>query len=249
LVVVGIGIQWGGQTTLAARAAIAGAERVLFAVNDPWAARWIRQQNPTAEALPYPRDGRLRRDIYQQMVDRILAVLNEGRRTCAVFYGNPAVLTQPAHEAIRRARLGGFAARMLPGVSSIDCLFADLGVDPGNGCQIFEAGDFLSRRPCFDVHTGLILCQIGLIGNHGPYDDADEVERRDGLCRLGAHLETHYRHEHEAVIYEAATHPLRQPRCHRITIGGLVSAEVREVSTLYVPPLAPRHHERGNQVA
>jgi hypothetical protein len=33
---------------------------------------------------------------------------------------------------------------MLPAVSAEDCLFADLGVDPGAaGCQSHEAADFL----------------------------------------------------------------------------------------------------------
>jgi maleate cis-trans isomerase len=32
---------------------------------------------------------------------------------------------------------------MLPAVSSLDCLFCDLGVDPSTGCQIVEATDLL----------------------------------------------------------------------------------------------------------
>ncbi|WP_437898926.1 hypothetical protein [Sorangium sp. So ce124] len=53
LIIVGTGIQWGGQMTLAARRAIEQADRVLFAVADPWNARWIRGLNPAAESLPY----------------------------------------------------------------------------------------------------------------------------------------------------------------------------------------------------
>jgi hypothetical protein len=38
---------------------------------------------------------------------------------------------------------------MLPGISAEDCLFADLGIDPGiYGCQSYEATDFLANgRP------------------------------------------------------------------------------------------------------
>ena len=45
----------------------------------------------------------------------------------------------------------GFNAQMLAGISAEDCLFADLGLDPGkNGCQSFEATDFLIRRRQFE---------------------------------------------------------------------------------------------------
>jgi precorrin-3B methylase len=137
LIVVGTGIQWAGQTTHAARRAIEQAERVLFAVADPWTVRWVRSLHPGAESLPYPQDGRPRRQIYREMVDRILAELHQGLRVCAVFYGHPGVLTRASHEAILAARNAGWPAQMLPGVSALDCLYADLGVDPGQaGCQI-----------------------------------------------------------------------------------------------------------------
>ena len=42
LVVVGTGIQWGGQTTLAAQRAIQAADRVLFAVADAGTVAWLR---------------------------------------------------------------------------------------------------------------------------------------------------------------------------------------------------------------
>jgi hypothetical protein len=85
---------------------------------------------------------------------------------CVVFYGHPGVFVQPAHEAIRVARLEGFTARMLPGISAEDCLFADIEVDPGvYACQSFEATDFLVRKRKFDPRSPLVLWQIGSIGD------------------------------------------------------------------------------------
>ncbi len=65
---VGTDIQWGGQMTHAARRAIAEADRVLFAVADPWSARWVRSLKPSAESLPYASGQGPRRDIYAEMV-------------------------------------------------------------------------------------------------------------------------------------------------------------------------------------
>ncbi|WP_434048606.1 MULTISPECIES: SAM-dependent methyltransferase [Sorangium] len=236
---MGIGIQWAGQTTLAAQRAIQQADRVLFAVADAWAARWVRSLNPAAESLPYGKGKTPRRSIYAEMVERILAEVRKGLKVCAVFYGHPGVLASPAHAAVRQARDEGFSARMLPGVSSIDCLFADLGVDPGrDGLQIFEATDFLIRGREVDARTPLVLCQIGGVGCAGVFDPSDASRIRRGLEALGERLRQSYPAAHEVVIYEAAAHPLASPRLDRVALSALSAAPVDDVSTLYVPPAA-----------
>ncbi|WP_437962992.1 SAM-dependent methyltransferase (plasmid) [Sorangium sp. So ce119] len=235
---MGTGIQWGGQTTLAARGAIEKADRVLFAVADSLASQWVLGLNPRAEQLSYPLDGRRRKRIYLDMVERIMAEVEAGHRVCAVFYGHPGVLTFPAHEAIRRARSEGFSARMLPGVSSIDCLIADLGLDPGqDGCQVFEATLFLTRPRVVDVHTPMFLCQIGMIGNLGSFNPSNQERLRRGLAALGEALCLLFPRTHEAVIYEASTLLVKPPRADRIALGDLEDALVSELSTLYVPPI------------
>ena len=170
LTVVGTGIQLVGHLTLAAKAWIEQADKVLFAVADPVTAKWLQTLNPTAEALPYNTNNQRRRETYREMVDRILAEVRQELNVCAVFYGHPGVFAYPTHEAIKQARHEGFRAQMLPGISAEDCLFADLGIDPGrNGCQSFEATDFLIRRRKFDPTSALILWQIAMTGNLGFY--------------------------------------------------------------------------------
>jgi len=56
------------------------------------------------------------------MVERILKNVKDGFKVCVVFYGHPGVFVQPSHEAIRIARLEGFSARMLPGISAEELL-------------------------------------------------------------------------------------------------------------------------------
>lgn len=240
LVVVGTGIQAGGQTTLAAQRAIERADRVLFAVVDPLAVAWVRTLHPGAESLPYPMDDTPRRQTYLEMVERILAELRKGQRVCAVFYGHPGVFTLPAHQAVARARSEGFRARMLPGVSALDCLVADLGVDPGHdGCQMYEATDFLIRGRGFDAHVPLVLWQVGFIGNLGFFDQGDGAGRARGLAILAEALRARYAPDHEVVLYEAAVLPTDAPRIERVALADLARATVTDLSTLYVPPRAP----------
>jgi len=237
LLIVGTGIQWAGQTTLAARGAIERADRVFYAVADPLAARWIKSLNASAEALPYPRDGRPRRSIYQEMTDLLLAAVRQGQRVCAVFYGHPGVLANTPHQLLQEARREGLSVRMLPGVSALDCLYTDLGVDPGrDGCQVYEATDFLLRSRLVDARVPLILCQVGLIGEEGVFDPSRTERIRSGLTVLAEVLGRHYPADTACVLYEAATHPLEPARMERVALRALADAPVSAVSTLYVPP-------------
>lgn len=237
LTVVGTGIQLAGHLTLAAKAWIEQADKVLFAVADPLTAKWLRELNPAAEALPYNTNNQRRRETYQEIVNRILTEVRRGGKVCAVFYGHPGVFADPAHQAIQQARREGFNAQMLPGISAEDCLFADLGLDPGkNGCQSFEATDFLIRRRKFDPCTALILWQIAFTGNLGFYQAGSHAH---GLTVLGEALEMYYGSKHEVIVYEAAVYPTFEPVIQPTSLSKLPEAQVSEVSTLYVPPKAP----------
>lgn len=235
LTVVGTGIQLAGQITTVAKAWIEQADKVLFAVADPATAQWLASLNSTAEPLPYNRNNRRRKQTYTQMVERILAEVRGGVNVCAVFYGHPGVFADPAHEAIRQARQEGFRAEMLPGISAEDCLFADLGVDPGKrGCQSFEATDFLIRRRKFDPTSVLILWQIALIGNQGFPQEGGHLR---GLRVLTEVLQNFYAPNRRAIVYEAAVyHPVCKPAIQKMPLEKLPEAKVTEASTLYIPP-------------
>jgi hypothetical protein len=238
LAIVGIGIQWEGQTTLAARRAIERADVVLCAVADGHAAAWLCALNERAESFVYPRDGRARREIYRAMVDRIVVSLQEGNRVCAVFYGSPSLLTWPAHEALRVARRQGFPACMLPAVSFLDCLLTDLHIDPGEqGCSLYEAGEFLRTRRVVDPYGHLILAQVAAIGEHGTLDECQHARVVGSLGLLVRRLTAIYPPSHPTILYEAAAHPLASFRADVVPLAALPEVRVGERSTLYLPPL------------
>jgi uncharacterized protein YabN with tetrapyrrole methylase and pyrophosphatase domain len=235
LTVVGTGIQFIGQLTLEAHAHIKQAEKVLFLVSEPLTADWIRDVNPTAESLyPYYQQGKSRMIAYVEMIERILCELRKGLRVCAVFYGHPGVFVYPSHEAIKQARLEGYSAKMLPGISAEDCLYADLGIDPAStGCQSFEATDFLIHKRKFDTGCSLILWQIGCIGDLTfslePYDSR-------GLHVLAEYLCQYYNATHPVIIYEAAEYPIFDPTIEHVLLAKLPEAQISPISTLYIPP-------------
>jgi uncharacterized protein YabN with tetrapyrrole methylase and pyrophosphatase domain len=220
--------------TVEARISIESADKVLYAVADAVTETAIKKMNSTAESLqPFYKPGKYCLLTYQEMVDRILFFLRKRLTVCAVFYGHPGVFVFSSHEAIEQARREGFRAVMLPGTSSEDNLFADLGVDPAtSGCQTFETTDFLIRRRKFDPTSHLILWQIGNIGNWKP----ERQDTSSNLLALVEVLEEHYGPDHEVVLYLAAQYVSCEPMIERVRLSKLPQAPISTVTTLYVPP-------------
>jgi hypothetical protein len=236
LVIAGSGIKLVGHMTLEAKATIEQADKVLYVVNESAMARWIHRLNPTAESLHTLYEaGKPRQETYAEMIEAILAEVRRGRRVCAVFYGHPGIFVNPGWEAIRQARAEGYEATMLPGISAEDCLFVDLALDPAqDGCQSYEATDFLLRPRRYDPAVPLILWQIGVVGEKGI---PDSEPSRHGLQILAEVLEKEYGPEHEVVIYEATLYPIFDPVILHVPLKELPTAEFTPIATLYVPPL------------
>jgi uncharacterized protein YabN with tetrapyrrole methylase and pyrophosphatase domain len=244
LVVVGTGIKLIAHTTAEARDAMARAERLFFLVDDPATEEWLRRLNATATSLrEHYAEGKPRRRTYQEIATRLVAAVQSGFDVCAAFYGHPGVFVDPSHDAIRRLRRGGYPARMLPGISTEDCLFADVGVDPGDrGCQSFEATDFLLYRRRFDPTSALVLWQVGLLGEPSVrLGMTARVERIEMLVRV---LRRSYPARHRVVLYEAAQFLVCEPVIRRVALSRLARTPIRPVTTIYVPPLGDRPENR-----
>jgi precorrin-6B methylase 1 len=239
LTIVGTGIKAVSHLTVEARLAVQSAEKLFYLVADPVTAHWLEKQNPSAESL-FRFYGRRkdRTTTYLQMVRHVLRVVRRGRSVCVAFYGHPGVFAFPPHEAARRAKAEGYRVRMLPGISAEDCLIADVGLDPGRtGCQSFEASDFLINHRRFDDTSLLILWQIGVIGERAlPSDNCN----REALRVLVDRLCESYAPSHRVIVYESAVHLAARSKVLRIPLSDLPNSPVTAISTLCIPPNAPR---------
>jgi uncharacterized protein YabN with tetrapyrrole methylase and pyrophosphatase domain len=239
LVVVGTGIRTVGQLTGEAIAWMERADEIVHLVADPVAEALIQHVKPKqAFSLQgFYGDGKPRMQSYEEMIEFILSRVRAGALVVGAFYGHPGVFAYPPHESIRRARAEGYTAFMLPGVSSEDCLFADLGVDPAvNGCQSYEATDFLLNSRLFDPSSQLVLWQVGAL--------CDWTYRTSGydlraLPLLVDKLLSAYPPDHEVVIYEAAMFPGCEPVITRTPLAYLASMPISAACTLYLKPARP----------
>ena len=209
---------------------------MLYLLSDPVAQSSVRRAGSGARSL-YPAclaapDGDA---PWEPLIEEVLAPVRQGRAACAAFDGHPGVFLAPAHEAIRRARAEGYPARMFPAVSSLDCLFADLGIDPGEtGCHVHRASELLSRRRAPDTSATLVVLQLGAIGLNGYASKPNWA----GLPTLVDHLLHSYPGSHEVIVYEASAYPMAEPLVVRVPLERLAEAPLTPLATLVLPPAA-----------
>jgi uncharacterized protein YabN with tetrapyrrole methylase and pyrophosphatase domain len=234
LVVVGTGYHIAGQTTSEALDCLRESDAVFYLVYDALTESWVRSLNPTAVSLlKYVKPGRPSIDCCNAMVNRILSAVGRGLDVCAAFSGHPCICLYPSHEAVRRVRSQGFRARILPGVSALDCMFADLGVDPiRNGYRVLDATAFLIYGYKPQPSSALILLQIGNIGRTAEGQSADVQAKTKVLREV---LEKSYPACHPVILYETAPNPLVEPRMQRVSLSKLDKQEIRFTTTLYIP--------------
>lgn len=235
LIIAGLGLH-PGQCTLEARAALIAADIVFVQAGEADMLAWVRELNGRTLSLQDFYAGRATRlDAYAAMAEAMLAPVRRGLRVCAAFYGHPGVFVSPSHIARGRAAEEGLLVLMLPGVSAEDCLFADLGVDPGqSGLQSYEARDFFVHARQIDATAPLVLWQPIVV------DEAalSGFNSRLGAIRaLAAALMEIYPPSHEIILYEAAVRMDESARIEKLTLANLERAQFAQETTLYVPAL------------
>lgn len=241
LVVVGTGIRSIAQITTEAAAWIRAADIVCYALADPLTERWVVEHAARAEDLSrYYDEATTRLVTYARMAARLVDHARAGRTVVGVFYGHPGVFTDPSHDAVALARAEGIPAQMLPGVSAEDCLFADLGIDPGLGArESYEATEMLlrGRTPSADAHV--VIWQIAVLAQRG----YDRRAATSDLRPLVDHLARTYPPDHVVTHYQGAQLVLAAPVVERVPLRDLVDLRVSVSSTLYVPPLRTRPYD------
>jgi hypothetical protein len=243
LVCVGIGMTLGSHIGTLARNQIEQADVVFTGVSDGVVELWLRRMNNDVRSLqPYYCEGKSRMQTYRQMVDAMLTEVRAGRQVCGAFYGHPGVFAWAPHKAVAIARSEGYRAHMEPGVSAEDCLYADLGIDPGTyGCQHYEASQLLLYQRRIDPTAYLVLWQAGLVGDQSLTRFSTGAAYRQVLVDV---LARDYPLEHEVIIYRAATLPIQRARIERLALTDLPQAVVEAADTLVVPPVGPMRIDR-----
>ena len=180
--------------------------------------------------------GQDRLTTYKEQATTVLDAALDGGPVGLAVYGHPLILAMPSMFILRTAPPLGLQVRVVPGISALDCLLADLGVDPFiTGVQAHEATDLmLFRRPLLPS-LATVLWQVGSLETRlhtlGP-------SRPERLVGLQDYLTQFFPPDHPAFAVSTAVRDDQQPEIHRMTLADLPrhSALLHLGVTVYLPP-------------
>ena len=201
----------------------------------------------------YPTDASAdRRAAYIQGTEAVLREICKGRRCCVVEYGHPTVAAQQSELLLREARRLGYPTVVLPGISCVDALWADLGLDPAPGCLVATADSLLESAPLRDaIGRGLphlVLLMPDAVGDAG--SGADLASGSQSLADAPAWhellglLQRKYGLAARCVLYRAPlwasmtrpcmlSVPIASLAC-RSCVDGLIAAWGGDLGTMYL---------------
>ena len=187
----------------------------------------------------YKEDGH-RLTAYHHMAVQVLEAALDHPPVTFAMHGHPIVGTYAPFLIRDMAGLLDLEVLVLPGISAMDSLFAELMVDPCvSGMQMYEATDLLLRRRPLQPDVPALIWQIGNLETRLHTTRVSKPERFEGLRE---HLLRFYPPRHGVTAAYSTPHPLMPSTAHRLLLQDLCDhAPVLHAGfTLFVPPVNER---------
>jgi len=240
--IVGLGVLNVDHITRETERVIRRSNEVLYVDTGVATRTYLKSLCPRVTSLfetSYEEDGH-RLNAYHRMAARVLDAAMDHPPVAFAMHGHPIVGVYAPFLIRDMARLLGLEVRVLPGISAMDCLFAELMVDPCvAGMQMYEATDLLLRRRPLQPDVPALIWQIGCVETRL---HTTRVSRSERFERLRSHLLRFYPPEHQATAAYSTPHPLMPSTVHRFVLQDIrkYAHLLHAGFTLYVPPV----HER-----
>lgn len=225
--------------TIEVKSLIATSSCILYLLNEPAIKNWITRSSKNAISLDSLYfSNSFRSEVYNQISKEIFNYLEKYDDVCFLTYGHPTFFCSILTELRKQTHIEPIDMHILPGISALDCLFADLAVDPSDvGMQSYEATEFLVYEQLYSPLTHLVLWQIAVIGEIGIIQNELNFNRqKKGLHLLVAKLLEHYPAKHDIYLYVASQYPHIPFELTKIKLTELMDVQIPRLATLYVPP-------------
>jgi Rps23 Pro-64 3,4-dihydroxylase Tpa1-like proline 4-hydroxylase len=182
------------------------------------------------------REGEPRIEAYDRMSTAVIEAALDHPPVAFALYGHPQVYVYPTMQVTQAAEALGLRVKVLPGVSALDTLIIDIGLDPGYaGLQMYDATDLLLRKRPLQPDVPCILWQIGAVETV-LHSTAGSTPAR--FQRLQDTLSEFYPQDHELRAVLTSTYPLVPSRVDTFQLQELASRgpSIPHGASLYIPP-------------
>ncbi len=189
---------------------------------------------------PLYQDGRLRRENYLDVTRAVLAVVEEKRPVAWLTPGHPLIFDSVSGYLLKEGRARGWKVLVLPAISCLDTILAEVEYDPAGGLSVHEATSLVMREIALVPAIATLILQPGAFLSDRAHLSIASVPA--DLSRLLDYLMQFYPATHSCAFVRSAAAVSDDPRVHWFTLKDM--SEVPRAhfagSTLFVPALNPR---------
>jgi uncharacterized protein YabN with tetrapyrrole methylase and pyrophosphatase domain len=238
LYIVGLGIVSVRQITREAESAMRRSNEILYASDAIGIDDYLHQlcETVTEVYASTLREGEDRLSKYNRIAAMVLEAALDHPPVSFAVAGHPQVFVYPTQQLLVVAESLGIRVKVLPGISSFDCMIVDLGLDPGTqGVQMYETTALLLHDRPLQPDVPCFLWQVGSVETR-LFTRAPSTAGR--FERLQNHLMKYYPADHLVKVVYSASHPLAASSIMEFPIDqmDLHAAQIHPGATLYVPP-------------
>jgi uncharacterized protein YabN with tetrapyrrole methylase and pyrophosphatase domain len=182
-----------------------------------------------------------RATTYRKTTERVIQGAKEadGPVTFAM-YGHPMIFVSSSQQIQQEAPKQGLSVETLPGISSLDCLYAEFGIDPADhGMQIYDSTAMLLKEHPLRTDVPALLLQIGAVES-GLYSEKSSKPKR--FTRTREYLEQYYPSDHTIYLLQAASYPFTESEKIPVKLKNLESEyeDINHAKTLFLPQVEKR---------
>jgi uncharacterized protein YabN with tetrapyrrole methylase and pyrophosphatase domain len=183
------------------------------------------------------KDGRLREDNYRDVTHAVICGIESARPGAWLTPGHPMIFDSVSGALLKATRRRKWNVCVVPAISSLDTLLAEVAYDPANGLAIHDATSLVQQKSPLQTSVAVVLLQISVFLSDRAHISLERV--RPDLTVLRDYLTMYFPAFHRcAVVYSSqiATEP---PRITWVALQDLASlpAEVLGGASLFVPRL------------
>lgn len=240
--VVGLGIKGIEHLTRETEAACRRSAEILGISTHHAVLTYLETLCPRVTDL-YPvtyREDEHRMNAYDTMSAMTLAAALDHPPVTFATYGHPYIYVCPTRQIVDAAPYLGLKVEVLPGISSLDTMFIDLGVDPAtDGLQMYEATELLLKQRPLHPDVPCLLWQVGSVETVLYSTAASRPER---FFRIRDYLLRFYPPDHVLTAVYSAHHPLLGSTTVQFKLGEMESRhdDLHQGLTVYIPPVSER---------
>jgi precorrin-2 methylase len=233
LYLVGLGIRFAEHLTTEARSVLERCRIVLHVDENHRGLKRFNERVVNLGRLYWTGDDRAL--VYARICQRVVKEMGRGPGVTLVTYGHPLLFDDVMHDLLRYCRRHRRSVRVVPGVSCLDTLAIDLGLDYGDGVQIYDSTDLVLNQHKLNPHIHTLLLQLAEYNFVRTSDALDRAKpRRYGS--LVNYLRRFYPASHRVFVVYSNDGKVGQRFCVRLSDLDKHRMRMFPGTTLYVPP-------------